>query len=95
MRQLSLKRVYRGTRTQEQPIFPGVYAETDPALYGLGDYLVANRHATWIKEPPKVATVVLEHPDIPTPPADEGDGDSLPPSTRKQARTPRGRYKKS
>lgn len=38
-------RIYRGRRTHEQPIQPGLYAADDPALYGLADYLIENGHA--------------------------------------------------
>lgn len=36
---------YRGKRTHEQFIAPGDYAETDPALYGLVDFLLESGRA--------------------------------------------------
>lgn len=41
---------YRGRLTGEQFIPPGVYREDDDALFGLADYLVANRHAVVVEE---------------------------------------------
>ena len=36
---------YRGRRTHEQYIAPGLYAETDPALHGLADFLLDSGRA--------------------------------------------------
>lgn len=36
---------YGGQPTGGQRIEAGTYADTDPALFGLADYLVANGHA--------------------------------------------------
>lgn len=36
---------YRGKRTHEQFIAPGIYAETDPALHGLADFLLESGRA--------------------------------------------------
>lgn len=41
---------YGGALTSEQRILPGVYAEDDPALFGLAEYLVDNRFAEWSDE---------------------------------------------
>lgn len=42
---IHLLKGYRGRLTNEQFIPPGVYAEDDPALSGLANYLVVNGHA--------------------------------------------------
>lgn len=42
---------YSGRRTAERPIYAGVYDATDPALYSLAEYLVANGHARVMDEP--------------------------------------------
>ena len=44
-RTIRLTRVYQGRRTNEQPIFPGDYAEDDERLFGLAAYLLTNGHA--------------------------------------------------
>lgn len=45
---------YGGAPTGEQRILPGLYDENDPALFGVGDYLVESGHAVRIKnQPPK------------------------------------------
>lgn len=42
---IRLKRVYQGRPSNEQPIRPGDYNETDPRLFGLAHYLLQNGHA--------------------------------------------------
>lgn len=39
---------YRGRKTKEQVIEPGVYVETDYRLFGLAEYLCDNGQAIWI-----------------------------------------------
>lgn len=36
---------YSGRLTNKQKIFADIYAENDPALFGIADYLVENGHA--------------------------------------------------
>lgn len=45
---------YRGRRTQEQLIAPGIYFREDPALFGLADFLVETGRAIEIKGGPQV-----------------------------------------
>lgn len=42
---IRLKDTYRGKKTNERAIAPGDYAEDDPRLEGLAEYLVTNGHA--------------------------------------------------
>ena len=42
---------YGGQPTGGRRIEVGTYADTDPALFGLADYLVANGHAVRLETP--------------------------------------------
>lgn len=61
MRIIRVLEGYRGRSTNEQYIAPREYEDTDPALYGLTDFLIGTGRAGIIRE-------VIE-----VPPADEGD----------------------
>jgi hypothetical protein len=41
---------YGGRNTKEQRILPGEYADSDPALFGLAEYLVEHGHAIPVKQ---------------------------------------------
>lgn len=41
---------YGGTKTNDRRIEPGDYAEGDPRLFGIADYLIANGHAVIVSE---------------------------------------------
>lgn len=43
--------IYQGVPSGDKRIHPGEYANDDPALFGLADYLVDNRHAEAVDEP--------------------------------------------
>lgn len=45
---------YRGRRTQEQLIAPGIYFREDPALFGLADFLIETGRAIEIKGGPQL-----------------------------------------
>ena len=51
---------YRGVRTKEQPINPGVYAVGDSKLFGLAQYLITNGYARWAEIVPEVERVFVE-----------------------------------
>lgn len=42
---IQVKGLYQGRLTPGGPIKPGIYAEDDPRLQGLADYLIKNDHA--------------------------------------------------
>jgi len=47
---------YGGTNTQERRIKPGLYAIDDPALYGVGAYLLTTGQAVVVEvDPPPVS----------------------------------------
>ena len=46
---IHLDRDYRGAKTNEVPIMAGDYEIDEPALLGLGQYLLDNRHATIVE----------------------------------------------
>jgi hypothetical protein len=86
MRKIELFRWYTGIRTQEQPIFPGIYNVNDKALYGLADYLVENGHARYLDDPTPIeenGSAILDHDDIPVP------------KPKSKTGKPRGRPRKS
>jgi hypothetical protein len=43
---------FGGKITNERRILPGVYEDNDPALFGLGEYLIANKQAVWVDAAP-------------------------------------------
>lgn len=55
---IEVKQTYRGRKTQERPIYPGVYFREDPVLCGLADFLIETGRAIEIKGGPQ-----LEDPD--------------------------------
>ena len=50
IRKLHLLTNYGGTLTNERRIAEGIYAEKDPALFGLASRLVADGEAVWVYE---------------------------------------------
>lgn len=46
---IEVKQTYRGRKTREQPIHPGIYFREDPALFGLADFLIETGRAIEIK----------------------------------------------
>lgn len=65
---------YGGHVTAERRIEPGLYAEDDPRLFGVGDYLLQNGHAELagvLPDPEPMA-------DETTPPTDDTDGEEPP-----------------
>ena len=57
---IKLRDVYRGRRTREQPINPGVYSDNDPKLLGVpANYLVTNRHAVWVDPPEGLPSLAI------------------------------------
>lgn len=48
---IRLNALYQGAPSHEQPIEPGDYADDDPRLFGIADYLVSNGFATRLDAP--------------------------------------------
>jgi|SRR5579859_4298769 len=44
---IQMIRAYTGVLSREEPVYPGVYAIDDPALYGNGQYFVDHGYAEW------------------------------------------------
>lgn len=89
---IHLKQNYRGRLTKNQLIPPGKYEETDPALFGLAEYLIENGHAVRIAPVPSKPALTLplaantpaplEIPSIgatPPPTDDPGASPNIPP----------------
>lgn len=51
---IEVKQTYRGRKTRELPIHPGVYFRDDPLLFGLADFLVETGRAIEIKGGPQL-----------------------------------------
>lgn len=74
---------YGGWNTNERRILPGVYDSDDPALFGLADYLVENKHAVVVEdETPEITTTE----DEPAAPPVELDVTNRPKVTSKSAK---------
>lgn len=81
---IEVKQTYRGRKTRELPIHPGVYFRDDPLLFGLADFLVETGRAVEIKGGPQlpaeplVADTIIDAPDDPLPFADEDTAPVVP-----------------
>lgn len=62
---IRVNELYQGRPSNEKPIHPGDYAEDDPRLYGIADYLVANGFAVRLGESEQSSVAVTEQP-LPT-----------------------------
>lgn len=76
MATIKVIRGYRGVRTQEQFIPPGVYDADDPKLFGNAQHLVDLGRAHWVGQPP--AAVPSDNPES----TDGSPPDDDPPLTR-------------
>lgn len=61
MRRIQILQFYRGAPSGEMPIYPDIYEEGDPRLFGLENYLVdEQRKAIWLDAAPE--PVVIDEP---------------------------------
>lgn len=82
MRLIRVNHNYGGHVTNEVRIEPGVYAENDPRLLGVGDYLIQHGHAELagvVEEPPAEEALPAAEESSEGPPAE----DPVPPKRKK------------